>query len=169
MKFYDVRLMPDEEIKYSKEKEYSDFTTFLQSVINFKDNRNTIKEKTLFFNITNNKIECYNKDYLEEIYNNLHIFFKNSDKEKYTVMSLKINFEIVVKVEEEIHYIFKEKMKISSKNMLTYYSYLIKKAIQLFKKDSPSIFECYILYFEHESNPVLQRIFLKSEEKNNNS
>ena len=35
MKFYDVRLMPDEEIKYSKEKEYSDFTTFLQSVIDF--------------------------------------------------------------------------------------------------------------------------------------
>ncbi len=64
MKFYDVRLMPDEEIKYSKEKEYSDFTTFLQSVIDFRNNGNTIKEKTLFFNITNNKIECYNKDCL---------------------------------------------------------------------------------------------------------
>lgn len=161
MKLYNIRIMPDEEIKYSKEKGYSDFTIFLSSIIDIKD------EKTLFFNIKNNEIECYDKNYLVEIYNKVHQFFKNSDKEKYTVMSLKLNFDIAVKVRDEIHHIFKEKLEISSKNMLFYYSHLIKKAIQLLKKDSPAIFECYILYFEYNRTPVLQRIFLKSEEKNN--
>lgn len=167
MEVYNIRIIPDEEIKYSKEKEYSDFTTFLQSITDVKDNQKSIKEKILFFNITNDKIECYNKDYIGEIYNKVHEFFKKSDKEKYTVMSLKLNFDIAVKIEGEIHNVFKEKLKISPKNMLIYYSYLIKKAIQILKKDSPAIFEFYILYFEHDVNPVLQRIFLKSEWKHN--
>lgn len=160
MDLYDIRISPDEEKKYSKEKEYSDFTIFLQSLI-----KTHLKEKTLFFNVKGDEILCYNKVYEGEIYNKIHSFFINSDKEKYTIMSLKINFDILVKTENTIHNIFKENMKVSSKNMLTYYSSLIKKIIQLLKKDIPAVTECYILYFENDRTPVLQRIFLKSEKE----
>lgn len=160
MEKYEFRIMPDKEIKYSKEKNYSDFTSFMQ-----KENLSFLKEekKIFFFIVKNNKIYCYDKTYAGELYNKILPFFKNSDKEKYSLMSTKINFDILIKDKEDIYNIIEIKEETPLKDMLICYSELVKKVISLLKEDNPSVAECYILAFENNIKPILQRFFLKNE------